>query len=54
MHIDTRDLLQGRFAISNVRQAGGRLLLLSEQMLIERLIDDAFDARRRNTGDRPD
>src|ERR1700687_2185445 len=54
MHIDTRDLLQGRFAISNVRSAGGRLLILSDQMLIERLNDDVFDVGRPNTGDRPD
>src|ERR1700733_10900945 len=54
MHIDTHDLLQGRFAISNVSSAGGRLLLLSDQMLVERLNDDVFDVGRRNSGDRPD
>jgi hypothetical protein len=53
MHIDTHDLLQGRFAISNVGLAGGRLVL-SDQMLIERPNDDVFDVGRRNTGDRPD
>src|SRR5277367_4514754 len=54
MHIDTYDPLQGRFAISNVSVAGGRLLLLSDQMLGEGLDDDVFDVGRRNTGDRPD
>src|SRR5580693_9858 len=54
MHIDTYDLLQGRFAIPNVSVAGGRLLLLSDQMLVERLDDDGFDVGRPNTGDRPD
>ena len=54
MYVDTQDLLQARFAISDVSVAEGRLLLLSDQMLVERLNDDVFDVGRGNTGDRPD
>src|ERR1700730_5104448 len=54
MHIDTRDLLQGRFAVANVSVAGSRLLLLSDQMLGEGLKDDILDVGRGNTRDRPD